>query len=252
MDTKKAIYIPFAQAVPKVATIDDTYCLHMKGLKNGKDNVCGFCQKACGVGAINFDMKDEVITEKYGAIIVATGYNPIDLDKFDEFAYNTSPDVVSSLEFERLCNASGPTNGHLKRPSDGKEPKNIVFIQCVGSRCAAGAESHEPPVGRERGHRPECGAGDRLRPHGVQQFLCAAHLPLGRTADGGVSEEINPKKACFGMPFSLSKNPIVFSNVGATLGRPPKNKVFRISRREITVFSPCGDGFCQAKSAGDQ
>ena len=144
LDTKKAIYIPFAQAVPKVATIDDTYCLHMKGLKNGKDNVCGFCQKACGVGAINFDMKDEVITEKYGAIIVATGYNPIDLNKFDEFAYNTSPDVVSSLEFERLCNASGPTNGHLKRPSDGKEPKNIVFVQCVGSRCAAGAEKgHE-------------------------------------------------------------------------------------------------------------
>ena len=144
LDTKKAIYIPFAQAVPKVATIDDTYCLHMKGLKNGKDNVCGFCQKACGVGAINFDMKDEVITEKYGAIIVATGYNPIDLDKFDEFAYNTSPDVVSSLEFERLCNASGPTNGHLRRPSDGKEPKNIVFVQCVGSRCAAGAEKgHE-------------------------------------------------------------------------------------------------------------
>ena len=144
LDTKKAIYIPFAQAVPKVATIDDTYCLHMKGLKNGKDNVCGFCQKACGVGAINFDMKDEVITEKYGAIIVATGYNPIDLNKFDEFAYNTSPDVVSSLEFERLCNASGPTNGHLRRPSDGKEPKNIVFVQCVGSRCAAGAEKgHE-------------------------------------------------------------------------------------------------------------
>lgn len=144
LDTKKAIYIPFAQAVPKVATIDENYCLHMKGLKNGKDNVCGFCQKACGVGAINFDMKDEVITEKYGAIIVATGYNPIDLNKFDEFAYNTSPDVVSSLEFERLCNASGPTNGHLRRPSDGKEPKNIVFIQCVGSRCAAGAEKgHE-------------------------------------------------------------------------------------------------------------
>ena len=136
LDTKKAIYIPFAQAVPKVATIDENYCLHMKGLKNGKDNVCGFCQKACGVGAINFDMKDEVITEKYGAIIVATGYNPIDLNKFDEFAYNTSPDVVSSLEFERLCNASGPTNGHLRRPSDGKEPKNIVFVQCVGSRCA--------------------------------------------------------------------------------------------------------------------
>ena len=144
LDTKKAIYIPFAQAVPKVATIDANYCLHMKSLAKGKDNVCGFCEKACGVGAINFHDEDKVITEGYGAIIVATGYNPIDLNKFDEFAYSQSPDVVSSLEFERLCNASGPTNGHLKRPSDGKEPKTIVFVQCVGSRCSADAtKGHE-------------------------------------------------------------------------------------------------------------
>ena len=144
LDTKKAIYIPFAQAVPKVATIDANYCLHMKALSKGKDNVCGFCEKACGVGAINFHDEDKVITEGYGAIIVATGYNPIDLNKFDEFAYSQSPDVVSSLEFERLCNASGPTNGHLKRPSDGKEPKTIVFVQCVGSRCSADAtKGHE-------------------------------------------------------------------------------------------------------------
>ena len=144
LNNKKAIYIPFAQAVPKVATIDATHCLHMKGLANGKDNVCGFCQKTCGAGAIDFTQKDEVITEKYGAIIVATGYNPIDLKKFDEYAYSQSPDVVSSLEFERLCNASGPTNGHLLRPSDGKEPKTIVFVQCVGSRCSADSEKgHE-------------------------------------------------------------------------------------------------------------
>ena len=143
LDNKKAIYIPFAQAVPKVATIDANYCLHQKAAKNGKD-ACGFCQKACGVGAIDFNMQDEVITEKYGTIIVATGYNPIELTRFDEYAYSQSPDVVSSLEFERLCNASGPTSGHLKRPSDGKEPKNIVFVQCVGSRCAADAtKGHE-------------------------------------------------------------------------------------------------------------
>ena len=85
-----------------------------------------------------------ILTEKYGAIIVATGYNPIELNKFDEYAYSQSPDVVSSLEFERLCNASGPTNGHLRRPSDGKEPKNIVFVQCVGSRCSADStKGHE-------------------------------------------------------------------------------------------------------------
>ena len=144
LDTKKAIFIPFAQAVPKVATIDADYCLHMKALSKGKDGVCGFCEKACGTGAINFHDTDKVITEGYGAIIVATGYNPIDLNKFDEFAYSQSPDVVSSLEFERLCNASGPTNGHLKRPSDGKEPKTIVFVQCVGSRCSADAtKGHE-------------------------------------------------------------------------------------------------------------
>lgn len=144
LNTRKAINIPFAQAVPKVASIDEGYCLHMKGLKNGKDNVCGFCEKACTAGAINFNQKEEIITEKYGAIIVATGYNPIDLKKFDEYAYSQSPDVVSSLEFERLCNASGPTNGHLLRPSDGKEPKTIVFVQCVGSRCSADSEKgHE-------------------------------------------------------------------------------------------------------------
>ena len=144
LDNCKAINIPFAQAVPKVAAINETYCLHMKGMKNGKDNVCGFCEKACTAGAINFHQEETMLTEKYGAIIVATGYNPIPLDKFDEYAYNQSPDVVSSLEFERLCNASGPTNGHLLRPSDGKEPKEIVFIQCVGSRCSADSEKgHE-------------------------------------------------------------------------------------------------------------
>ena len=144
LNNRKAIDIPFAQAVPKVANIDANYCLHMKGLANGKDNVCGFCEKACAAGAIKFDQKEEIITEKYGAIIVATGYNPISLEKFDEYAYNQSPDVVSSLEFERLCNASGPTNGHLLRPSDGKEPKTIVFVQCVGSRCSADStKGHE-------------------------------------------------------------------------------------------------------------
>lgn len=144
LNNRKAIDIPFAQAVPKVAAISADYCLHMKGMKNGKDNVCGFCEKACAAGAINFHQEETMLTEKYGAIIVATGYNPISLEKFDEYAYSQSPDVVSSLEFERLCNASGPTNGHLLRPSDGKEPKNIVFVQCVGSRCSADStKGHE-------------------------------------------------------------------------------------------------------------
>ena len=91
-------------------------------------------------GAIDYTQKDEIIEEKYGAIVVATGFNPISMEKFDEFAYNQSKDVITSLEFERLTNAAGPSAGKLIRPSDGKHPHTIVFVQCVGSRCESCAE----------------------------------------------------------------------------------------------------------------
>jgi len=128
LDNRHAVYIPFAQAVPKVATIDANYCTM---LKTGK---CGICSKVCTAGAIDYKQKDQLIDVQYGAIVVATGFNPINPEKFDEFAYSQSPDVVTSLEFERLMNAAGPTAGTLLRPSDGKHPKTLVFIQCVGSR----------------------------------------------------------------------------------------------------------------------
>ncbi len=134
MDFKRAIYIPFAQAVPKVATIDADYC---NMLKNGK---CGVCAKVCTANAIDYTQKDELVQEKYGAIVAATGFNPISMDKFDEYAYSQSKDVITSLEFERLMNAAGPTAGKLLRPSDGKHPHTLVFVQCVGSRCASCAE----------------------------------------------------------------------------------------------------------------
>lgn len=134
MDNRRAIYIPFAQAVPKVATIDPNYCTM---LKTGK---CGVCSKICTAGAIDYQAKDEFVEEKYGAIVAATGFNPISMDKFDEFAYSQSPDVVTSLEFERLMNAAGPTAGTLLRPSDHEHPHTIVFVQCVGSRCSSCAE----------------------------------------------------------------------------------------------------------------
>ena len=132
MNNRSAIYIPFAQAVPKVATIDPDHCTM---LKTGK---CGICAKVCTANAIDYTQKDEYIEEKYGAIVVATGYNPITLENFDEFAYSRSPDVVTSLEYERILNAAGPTDGKLVRPSDGVHPKTIVFIQCVGSRDTSG------------------------------------------------------------------------------------------------------------------
>ena len=134
MDNRRAIYIPFAQAVPKVATIDPDNC---NMLKNGK---CGVCARVCTAKAIDYTQKDEFVERKYGAIVVATGFNPIKLDKFDEFAYNQSKDVITSLEFERLTNAAGPSAGKLIRPSDGKHPHTIVFVQCVGSRCESCAE----------------------------------------------------------------------------------------------------------------
>lgn len=129
LDNRRAIYIPFAQAVPKVATIDADYC---NMLKNGK---CGVCAKVCSVGAIDYKQQDTFVNEKYGAIVVATGFNPIKLDKYDEYAYSQSPDVVTSLELERLMNAAGPNGGTLLRPSDKTHPHTIVFVQCVGSRC---------------------------------------------------------------------------------------------------------------------
>ncbi len=128
MDERSAIYIPFAQAVPKVATIDPRFC---RKLTTGK---CGVCAKVCGVGAIDYEAKDTFVEEKYGAIVAATGFEITDISNYDEYAYSQSPDVVTSLEYERMMSAAGPTGGHLLRPSDGKEPKKIVFIQCVGSR----------------------------------------------------------------------------------------------------------------------
>ncbi len=132
LDNRRAIYIPFAQAVPKVATIDPNYCTM---LKTGK---CGVCSKVCTAGAIDYIQKDELLEREYGAIVAATGFEPISMEKFDEFAYSQSPDVVTSLEFERLMNAAGPTGGTLLRPSDGTHPHTLVFVQCVGSRCDGG------------------------------------------------------------------------------------------------------------------
>ena len=132
LNTRPAIYIPFAQAIPNVAVIDPEQCIKMK---TGK---CGICQKFCGAGAIDYTQKDEFIDRQYGAIVVATGFKPIELDAFNEYGYSDNKDVITSLELERLMNAAGPTNGVLLRPSDGEHPKVITFIQCVGSRDTSG------------------------------------------------------------------------------------------------------------------
>jgi heterodisulfide reductase subunit A len=125
---RKAIYVPFPQAVPNVPVIDRENC---RFFKEGK---CKVCQKVCPAGAINYEEEDEIISEKVGAIIVATGFDTFDPGVLYEYGYGRYKDVITSLQFERLINAGGPTKGEIKRPSDGKHPKVVAFIQCVGSR----------------------------------------------------------------------------------------------------------------------
>ena len=130
LNTRSAIYTPFAQAIPNVPVIDREHCTKFK---TGK---CGVCSKVCQAGAVDYDQKDEIITEKYGAIVVATGFDMIRLDQFGEYGYQENPDVITALELERIMNAAGPTKGHLERMSDHQPPREMVFIQCVGSRCS--------------------------------------------------------------------------------------------------------------------
>lgn len=125
---RKAIYIPFPQAVPYRPVIDRENCIYFD---KGK---CGACKKFCPAGAINFEDEDKIIEEEVGAIVVATGYETYPLSEIGEYGYGKYPDVVEGLQFERMLSASGPTAGEVRRPSDGKVPKEVVFIQCVRSR----------------------------------------------------------------------------------------------------------------------
>jgi len=128
MGIRKAIYMPFPQAVPRIATIDKDHCLFFQ------KGVCRVCEKFCQAHAINFDQKPEEITLNVSSIILATGLELYDPASITEYGYKRYKNVLLSLEFERLINASGPTRGELSRPSDNKHPHRIVFIQCVGSR----------------------------------------------------------------------------------------------------------------------
>ncbi len=125
---RKAIYIPFVQAVPKKMTIDKEHCVY---LTKGK---CGNCKKVCKAGAIDYEQKDKLVKIDASAVVIATGFDLFDVRSAPEFGYGDAKNVVTSLEFERMLNASGPTGGHITRPSDHREPRAIAFIQCVCSR----------------------------------------------------------------------------------------------------------------------
>jgi heterodisulfide reductase subunit A2 len=120
---RKAIYKPHAQAVPDIVIKDDEHCIE-----------CGLCYDVCGPGAIRREDAESVVSIDAASIVVTTGYSVFDARVKSPFNYLVMPDVITSLELERMINASGPTGGTVRRMSDGEVPSSIVFIQCVGSR----------------------------------------------------------------------------------------------------------------------
>jgi len=126
--SRKAIYIPFPQAVPSSYLIDMNACLGNFPL------ACGKCKEVCDQKAINYDKKDEIIEVQVGTIVVSPGIEMYDPTEHDEYGYTKFENVLTSMEFERLMGPTGPTAGKIIRPSDRKIPKSVGFIQCVGSR----------------------------------------------------------------------------------------------------------------------
>ena len=136
---KKAIFTLSPQAIPNKPMIDAANC---RRLTKGK---CGVCARVCPVGAIDYEQKERVVEEEVAAVIVATGLDLYSMASLPEYGYGEIPDVIDGLAMERLCSASGPTAGKVMRPSDGKVPEHIVFIQCTGSR---DPEHHKPYCSR--------------------------------------------------------------------------------------------------------
>jgi heterodisulfide reductase subunit A len=128
LSTRRAIYMPFMQAVPRTAIIDPENCRYLK------DGKCGVCKKVCKREAVDYEMNDVMMEFDVGAVVLATGYDVWNPSTSTEYGYGRVANVFTAMEYERIINAAGPTHGHIQRRSDGKEPKRIAFIQCVGSR----------------------------------------------------------------------------------------------------------------------
>jgi len=126
--TRPSIYLPFPQAVPKVPVIDRQTCMHFL------NDACGACESFCGPKAIKYDQEDEVRELDVGSVILAPGFELTNPSLKDEYGYSRYPNVVTSMEFERILSASGPYQGHIQRPSDQSGPEKVAWIQCVGSR----------------------------------------------------------------------------------------------------------------------
>jgi heterodisulfide reductase subunit A len=136
LDTRKAAYVLYPQAVPLKYAIDREPCIFFR---KGK---CRACEKFCPTEAIDFSQTDQVLTLEVGSVILAPGFQAFDARLRPEYGYGRYPNVLTSLELERMLSASGPTHAHIQRPSDGAEPEKIAWIQCVGSRDPAHARPY--------------------------------------------------------------------------------------------------------------
>ncbi len=222
LSTRRAIYIPFPQAIPQayLSNLDD--CL-------GKDFiVCGRCIEACKKGCIDFDMQAEVVELSVGAIVLAVGMETFDPDALTEYGYTRYENVITGLEFERLICASGPSGGHLIRLTDRQEPKVIGFIQCVGSRnlkyqrfCSSVCCMHatkEAILARE--HIPD-----------VKSYIFYTDL---RASGKGFREYINRAESEYSVEYVRSRvarieededGRLIFHYEGAETSRPQQMKV---------------------------
>jgi len=205
LGNRKAIYMPFKQAVPLVATIDKEHCLYFQ------KGICRVCEKVCPSKAVKFDQISEESTVNVSSIILATGFDVFNPSAMSEYGYGRFKNVIQSMEFERIISASGPTDGHLVRPSDGKEPENIVFVQCVGSRSQHGEfpfcssvccvyATKESILTKE--HSPETDVyimyiDMRAVGKGFQEFVDRAKEQYGikyiKAHPGGIAEDPNTK-----------------------------------------------------------
>jgi heterodisulfide reductase subunit A len=197
LSKRKAIYLAFPQAVPRVMTIDKEHCLYLTKEK------CGVCKKVCAAEAINYEQKDREIELEVGSIILATGFTPFDPLLLKQYR-PTHPDVITSMQFERILSASGPTQGHVLRPSDGKAPKYIGFIQCIGSR--------NPHIGRARCSSVCCMQAIKeaiiAREHNPNLDITIFNIDI-RAFGKGFEEFYTRAKNEFGIKFISSRPPEV-------------------------------------------
>jgi len=187
---RKAIYMPFPQAVPRVMVIDKDSCIE-----------CGLCDKVCPADAIDREQQPEEIELDVGAITVATGFDMFDPSVIPQYGYGRLKNVITAMELERILCASGPTGGHLIRPSDGKIPRNIAFIQCVGSRDR-----------REWINHPYCSSicckyavkdAVLIKEHEPNTVVAIFYIDL-RAFGRGFQEFVNRAKSEFGIRFVRS------------------------------------------------